>query len=79
MSCIISEKGEISRVFSTVNTAITGFWGRPKVFANFEQIQQPVLNEKKKRRKFWIRLKHFVSVFLNTLGFGGFFFFKTVK
>jgi len=37
MSCIISVKGEISRVFSTVNAAITGFWGRPKVFANFEQ------------------------------------------
>lgn len=52
MSCIISEKGEISRVFSTVNTAITGFWGRPKVFANFEQIQQPVLNEKKKGESF---------------------------
>lgn len=33
---------------------------------------------KKKRRKFWIRLKHFVSVFLNALGFGGV-FFKTVK
>lgn len=54
MSCIISVKGEISGFFSTVNTAITGCWGRPKVFANFEQIQQSVLNGKKNAESFGI-------------------------